>query len=411
MLRLPAITVSTAHLPSAYLWHTRSALPDAGVLVGVNVLTGGTAFRYDPWACYTAGLIGSPNMLVIGQLGTGKSALVKTYASRQLDAGRAAYVLDPKGEYAALARRHGLQLLRLAPHGDDRLNPLDAVAGEPADQVASRRVALVGALAAGGLGRALSAEERGGLTAAIRALPVDPTLGDLVELLHEPTAEIAAVMRSQPEAVAAGLRDVALELRCLLDGPLAGMVDARSTVELDPAGPGLVVDLSAVFDEPAALTPVMVCVTGWLTHTLARPSPRRRLLLVDEAWALLHAPATTRWLQAVSKLARRYGVQLITVVHRLSDLRSQADDATATARQARGLLADADTRVVHYQTPGERAELAELLGLSAAAARLVGELPAHRALWLVGGHPAVVDHLLAPGIDEALVDTDQAMRP
>ncbi|MHB2023224.1 MAG: hypothetical protein ACYCO3_07845, partial [Mycobacteriales bacterium] len=99
------------------------------------------------------------------------------------------------------------------------------------------------------------------------------------------------------------------------------------------------------------------------------------------------------------------------VVHRLSDLKAQADDATATTRQARGLLADADTRVVHYQTPGERAEVAELLGLSAAAVRCVGELPAHRALWLVGRHPAIVDHLLTPGADEALVDTDQAMRP
>lgn len=410
MLRLPAITVSTAHLPSAYLWHTRSGLPDTGVLIGLNALTGGTPFRYDPWACYSAGVIGSPNMLVIGQLGTGKSALVKTYTSRQLDAGRTGYVLDPKGEYAALAARHGLPLLRLAPHGSDRLNPLDAAEGEPAELTAARRAALVGTLAVGGLGRGLTAEERGGLTAAIRALPVGPTLGDLVELLHEPSSGMAAAMRSRPTVLAAALRDVAFELGELLDGPLAGMVDAATSVELDPSGPGLVVDLSAVFDTPA-LTPVMACVTGWLTHTLAAPSPRRRLLLVDEAWALLHAPATTRWLQAVSKLARRHGAQLITVVHRLSDLKSQADEPTATARQARGLLADADTRVVHYQTPGEGAELAELLGLSTAAAGCVSELPPHRALWLVGRHPAVVDHLLTPGADEALVDTDQAMRP
>ncbi|MHB2023410.1 MAG: hypothetical protein ACYCO3_08790 [Mycobacteriales bacterium] len=163
MLRLPAITVSTTHLPSAYLWHTHSGLPDAGVLIGVNSLTGGTAFRYDPWTCYAAGAISSPNMLVIGQLGAGKSALVKTYISRQLDAGRTGYILDPKGEYAALAHRHGLPILRLAPHGVDRLNPLDGAAGEDAERTAARRVGIVAALAGAGLGRPLCAAERVGL--------------------------------------------------------------------------------------------------------------------------------------------------------------------------------------------------------------------------------------------------------
>lgn len=411
MLRLPAITVSTAHLPSAYFWHTNSGLPDAGVLIGLNCLTGGTAFRYDPWACYAAGAIASPNMVVIGQLGAGKSALVKTYVSRQLDAGRVAYVLDPKGEYTPLAHRHDLPVLRLAPHGVDRLNPLDGAPWEDAERTAARRTALVAALAGAGLGRPLCAEERVGLTTAVRRLPSEATLPDLVELLDDPTASMVQAMRATPAAVSASLRELALELRGLLDGPLAGMLDAATTALLDPTGPGLVVDLSAVFDDQAALTPVMVAVTGWLTHTLGLASMRRRLLLVDEAWALLHSPATTRWLQAVSKLARRHGVQLLTVVHRLSDLKAQADDTTATARQAQGLLADADTRVVHYQSPGERAEAAKLLGLPEPAARCVGELPAHRALWLVGRHPAVVDHLLTPGVDEALVDTDQEMRP
>ncbi|MHB2024456.1 MAG: hypothetical protein ACYCO3_14200, partial [Mycobacteriales bacterium] len=154
---------------------------------------------------------------------------------------------------------------------------------------------------------------RSGLTTAVRRLRPEATLPDLVEALHDPTPSMVQAMRTEPAAVTAALRELAFELRGLLDGPLAGMLDATTTARLDPAGPGLVVDLSAVFEDQAALTPVMVAVTGWLTHTLALPSTRRRLLLVDEAWALLHSPATTRWLQAVSKLARRHGVQLITV--------------------------------------------------------------------------------------------------
>jgi energy-coupling factor transporter ATP-binding protein EcfA2 len=154
---------------------------------------------------------------------------------------------------------------------------------------------------------------------------------------------------------------------------------------------------------------VMVCAGAWLSAAISRPSPRRRLLLVDEAWALLNRPATTAWLQAVSKLARRHGVALITVVHRCSDLSGQADDGTAVQAQARGLLADAETRVVYGQPAGERAAVADLLDLSEVETELVTRLPAHRALWRIGGHTAVVEHVLTTDEAASLVDTDQRM--
>src|SRR5665811_2384494 len=109
--------------------------------------------RDSPWECYARGIVSSPNLVVLGQLGKGKSALVKTYLDRQLRAGRQAFVLDPKGEYATLAARHGLPRLRLAPGGPARLNPLDAPAADPV-AAARRRTALVAALVGAGLGRA-----------------------------------------------------------------------------------------------------------------------------------------------------------------------------------------------------------------------------------------------------------------
>ena len=74
------------------------------------------------------------------------------------------------------------------------------------------------------------------------------------------------------------------------------------------------------------------------------------------------------------------------------------------------VLADAETRVVYAQTPGERAALTELLDLTSTEAQLVTQLPPHRALWQIGRHRAVVDHLLSGLERERLVDTDQNMR-
>jgi hypothetical protein len=154
----------------------------------------------------------------------------------------------------------------------------------------------------------------------------------------------------------------------------------------------------------------MVCAGAWLAATIDVEAAARRLLLVDEAWALLANAATTGWLQRTSKLARARGVQLITVVHRLSDLAAQADAGSATRAQAEGLLADADTRVIYGQAPGEKTLARTLLGLSDPEADEVCSLGPYRGLWKVGDHTAVVDHILTSD-EHLLVDTDTRMRP
>ena len=64
---------------------------------------------------------------MFGELGYGKSALMKTLLWRMLLFGRRAFVLDVKGEYAShLCDAVGVQPVRLAPGNGVRLNPLTA---------------------------------------------------------------------------------------------------------------------------------------------------------------------------------------------------------------------------------------------------------------------------------------------
>jgi len=132
--------------------------------------------------------------------------------------------------------------------------------------------------------------------------------------------------------------------------------------------------------------------------------------VLDEAWRLLGSERTTRYLQACWKLCRDYGVANLAVVHRLSDLRGQADDGTATAKVSMGLLADTQTRVLFRQASDQLAEARTLLGLNPTESEVLGRLVRGRALWKVGSRTAVVQHVV--GADEAdLCDTDQRMRP
>jgi type IV secretory pathway VirB4 component len=410
ILRLPAVTLTTRHSSVLYPWQHCQTLPGRGAPIGVNTLAGGQLLRYDPWVCYAANIVTSPNMIVIGQLGRGKSALVKTYLHRQLQRGRQAFVLDPKGEYEPLAAAIRLARIALRPGGHERLNPLDPpAAASSREQIVTSRASVVAALAGSSLGRELTGEEHVAITAALRQLrDHHATLGDLTVALLSPTEQIARELSTTVPALTAALRPVALELHRLLSGDLAGMINGPTTADLDPDASGVVIDLSKVANT-AAQAPVMVCAGAWLAATIDSDTDRRRLLLVDEAWALLARAATTTWLQQTSKLARARGVQLITVVHRLSDLAAQTDAGTAARAQAEGLLADAETRVIYAQAPAEQRLTRNLLGLSATETEMVCSLAPYRGLWKIGEQTALVDHLLTAD-ERLLVDTDARMR-
>ena len=102
----------------------------------------GGAFCYDPWVLYGDGLLDDPNAIVLGKLGQGKSALVKTLLWRMLLFGRRAFVLDVKREYGPLCRAVGVEPISLVPGGGVRLNPLASRPEEHAQLELLRAVAV-----------------------------------------------------------------------------------------------------------------------------------------------------------------------------------------------------------------------------------------------------------------------------
>ena len=413
--RVPAHVATTRHLCAAYPLASEAGLGHAGVVIGRDVL-GGT-FAYDPFALYGAGVVTNPNMVVLGQIGRGKSAFVKSYLWRQAVFGRSAWVIDPKGEYGALAAAWGAVPLALRPGGPIRLNPLDTGRPEGApgddDEAALRRTSLTVSLAVSCLGRDLLPRERAAVDAALGAVAPSgpgvpaPTLPQVVDALLEPTERAAGALRTTRAELVEDGRDVALELRRLVAGDLRGMFDGPTTPGIDLAGPLVVLDLSAVYHS-AALGVLMACAAAWLQSAVTAARRNRILLVVDEAWAILGDLGVARWLQASWKLSRAYGVANMAVLHRLSDLGSVGAAGSEQVGLAQGLLSDSETRVVYAQPHGEVAATAGLLGLTSTEADLITQLHRGTALWKVGRRSFLVEHRLSSH-ERWLVDTDAAM--
>jgi len=372
--------------------------------LGSGVLGDG-AYRFDPFDAYAAGAAANPNMIVFGDPGAGKSAAVKTMLHRWVGIRRRHQpprwlaVCDPKGEYRGLARVLGLEVLALRPGGPVRLNPLD-IAGVPGDEGRVRRAGLLTAILSCLLRRDLTPIEDAALGWVLDTLAGDdqrnPTLLDVAHLLATPTTEMAERAGTTVEALARSVEDLRFGLGKLLDRELRGMFDGASTVRTERQDRGVVVDLSGVHGDGTVLGVVMAAATAWIAGHLARRDGVQRIQVIDEAWALLSNPASVRHLQASWKLCRDYGVANLAVAHRIADLRAQADDGTALAKIAAGLLGDTETRILFHQAPDQVAETKTLLDLTAVEADLLPRLSRGRALWKRPSASTLVQHVVAP---------------
>jgi hypothetical protein len=406
----PGHNVTSAHLQAAYPFLAEGGLGAPGVYIGRDPYGG--SWVYDPWALYEHGVLGDQNMLVLGKINYRKSTFVKTYLLRQMVFGRQAWVLDVKGEYAALARAVGVEPIRLSPGSGVRLNPLSP-RGERESQLS-----LLRSVAGAALRRELSPEEDAGLRVALDFVVAsysggEPTLPEVVDALLHPRAEmVEAVSAKSEEDFAEANRESALALQRLCEGDLRGMFDGPTSAGLDLDAPLVVLDLSALRDS-AALGILMTCAAAWQQAIMlerqaaaeAGGGPGLKLIfVVEEGWRVMSHIGIAEWLQENFKLCRTRGVQNIIVVHRLTDLGASGSAGSREAKIAEGLTADAGTIVALAQSADQRDYLIEVGFGSTEVDLLVSALPGEMVI-RVGGASQLVNQDLSAW-ERRIVRTD-----
>jgi len=415
----PGHIATTAHVQAAYPFVAEAGLGSRGVLIGRDVYGG--AFVIDPWLLYQEGRLHDPNMLILGRLGYGKSALTKTLLFRQRLFGRRVEVTDPKGEYDRLIRALGGVVLRLEPGGQTQLNPLEWIGSD------EQRQALLHAVARAILSRELHQYEAVGLTAALAAVDArqagcDVCIPDVVSELREPSERTASEMNVALGRARHELRDCALALHRLCVGPLRGMFDGPTNAgEATWDAPAISLNISqlgglALDDTAIAIT--MICATAFLdakrlqrTQRAYREdrAPEQTIRSNDEGWRILAVPGLAEYYQRSFKLSRETGVQNVLVVHRFSDLSAVGDRGSRLQQLAEGIVSETATRVVYRQAERDLKLTTDVLGLSDEEERIVGErLGQGEALWRVEGRSFRVRHLIS-SVEWPLIQTDRAM--
>jgi hypothetical protein len=385
--------LSTAHFQAAYPAVAEAGLGAQGVYIGSD-LHGGS-FVYDPWLLYQRGVLSIANTIVLGMPDFGKSSLSKSWLYRSRVFGRRCEIIDPKGEYELLVRALGGVILRLAPGGDTRLNPLTRIGTR------EMREGLLQAVAHAMLARPLTQVEAVGVIEALAAAdehqPGEVCIPDVVQALRDPAERTSQALDLTRDAAREQLRELALALMRLCHGPLRGMFDAATSEQDAFDAPVLCVDISSVAAASSgsdlALAITMVCATAFLDARRMQRAreaqesgcqPEKTIRVNDEAWRALPIAGLGDYYQAAFKLGRQTGVQHWMVLHRLSDLDAAGDQGSRQQALIKGLLAETGTVIVYRQHPQ---------GV---------------ALWRIGGRSYEVRHVRSAR-ERQLTATDTAM--
>ncbi len=299
----------------------------SGTLYGID-MRACSPVVYDPWD----GTHLNANTAVLARSGSGKSFATKLGVLRGLCRGVTAYVIDPEGEYADMARAAGGRVLSPGVPGEG-MNPFVIDKGDSEEML--QRIGSLRRLIEVMVGERLTAERRASLDHALAGYYAKPRertgFRDFYKFLQEDEA---------------GDPDLARLLRPFATGSLRHLLSDEGDDLLNNEALVTVFDLRLLEPElrPAA---AMVCTeTVWAA---AAQDPKPRLLVVDEVWSIMQHPEGAAFLVSVAKRARKHRLGLQFITQDVQDLLSEDSSRAITGHSGRALLQNAAFKLLLQQ--------------------------------------------------------------
>ncbi len=349
-------TLDTSSLARLFPFSPPDLDTRSGTLYGID-LRACAPVVYDPFD----GTHLNANTAVLARSGSGKSFATKLGVLRGLCRGVRAYVIDPEGEYADMARAAGGRVLSPGVPGQG-MNPFVIDRGDSEELL--QRIGSLRRLIEVMVGERLSAERRSSLDHALASYYAERRertgFRDFYSYLEESGAG---------DSESSSGRAIAHLLRPFATGSLRHLLSDEGDDLLTHEALVTVFDLHLLEPElrPAA---AMVCTeTVWAA---AAQDPRPRLLVVDEVWSIMQHPEGAAFMVSMAKRARKHRLGLQFITQDVQDLLSEDSSRTITGHSGRALLQNAAFKL--------------LLQQDAAAVSTVGEafdLPVELQRWLL----------------------------
>ena len=332
-----------------------------GTLYGID-MRACSPVVYDPWD----GTHLNANTAVLARSGSGKSFSTKLGVLRGLCRGVTAYVIDPEGEYADMARAAGGRVLSPGVPGQG-MNPFVIDKGDSEELL--QRIGSLRRLIEVMVGERLSAERRAALDHALAGYYA--RAGG-----RNGFRDFYAYLEREAE-------DLSRLLRPFATGSLRNLLSDEGDDLLGNEALVTVFDLRLLEPElrPAA---AMVCTeTVWAA---AAQDPKPRLLVVDEVWSIMQHPEGAAFMVSMAKRARKHRLGLQFITQDVQDLLSEDSSRTITGHSGRALLQNAAFKLLLQQDAAAISTVGDAFDLPEELQRWLLSCPRGDGLLLSKGH-------------------------
>ena len=357
-------TLDTSSLARLFPFSPPDLDTRSGTLYGIDMRACAPVV-YDPWD----GTHLNANTAVLARSGSGKSFSTKLGMLRGLCRGVTAYVIDPEGEYADMARAAGGRVLSPGVPGQG-MNPFVIDKGDSEELL--QRIGSLRRLIEVMVGERLSAERRASLDHALAGYYAQPRertgFRDFYKHLQEDEA---------------GDPTLARLLRPFATGSLRHLLSDGGDDLLSNEALITVFDLRLLEPElrPAA---AMVCTeTVWAA---AAQDPKPRLLVVDEVWSIMQHPEGAAFMVSMAKRARKHRLGLQFITQDVQDLLSEDSSRAITGHSGRALLQNAAFKLLLQQDAAAISTVGDAFDLPEDLQRWLLSCPRGDGLLLARGH-------------------------
>lgn len=361
----------------------------------------------------------SPNTVVLGSVGGGKSSFVKTVCVVRplLLRYRRGVVFDKKprgqeGEYADVVREYGNEPLRFATDGTgSHLNLFDPlIFGLPDDDGGgaagvSRLIRAVVSIARDG--RNLTEWESKAVRVALSAMMAGhrrtPTLADFLPHLGRVSDDVAEDLSA---AALDRLHQAGLSIRFTLDELLedySGLIDGETSRDVDLTGKLTSFDISQLPTEGPSSAIIRAIGNQWMLGRIRTLPGWRTTCVQEEGWDAVAGP-TAHILKSNQKLSRGLGLSNVFVFHKGTDIPADSP--------GQAVISEAQSIYVFRQDREKDAEwCCRTFGFDPDTAPILQKLQPGHFVFKYASHPEThVEHVRSDW-EIGLTDTDEGMRP
>ena len=368
--------MDTTSLATTFPFVSSELTANEGIMYGINEHNGSLVI-FDRFGLENA------NSVVFAKSGAGKSYLVKLESLRQLMFGTETIIIDPEDEYSTLADAIGGEVIRFKSARSVRINPFDlsGVFQEGENELGLKILALH-SLFRIMLGKLTPTEDAildRSLVATYKLKGITP---DPATQTREPPVmgDLYNTLLNMAESEANGM---ASRLEKFIRGSLSGIFDQQSSVDLKNT-----FTVFSIKDMEDELRPIAMFIILDFIWTKIKKDPKKRTLVVDEAWYLMKYPDSASFLYSIAKRARKYHLGLTTITQDVEDF--------LNSDYGKAIVTNSSLQFLFKQSPAAIDKVSEVFYLSQAERGLLLNAEIGEGLFFAGPNHVAIRVQAAP---------------